>query len=97
MDPVLATLLLYAWAGLGAMAHWAKQRARGQTADSLFDHLGEHFGHTLLSLGATLGGVSYYVAQMVAQGVSLDGSPQSMALAFLTGYASDSALNKGGD
>ncbi|BBL73971.1 hypothetical protein [Methylomagnum ishizawai] len=95
MDPWKAALTLYALAGLGALAHWAKRRLRGETPDGLFDHLGENFGHTLLSLFASLGAISSEIAALVANGTPVDGSPQSLALAFLTGYGADSALNKG--
>lgn len=95
MDPVKATLTMYALAGLGALAHWAKRRLRGETQAGVLDHLGENFGHTLLSMAASLGAVSSEIATLVANGTPLDASPTSFALAFLTGYGADSALNKG--
>lgn len=82
------TLLLIALVGL--VTHWAKRYSRGQLECSFTEYMQTHKRNTIASL-ATAGAA---VVALYSTG-DLEMTNQTMALAFLAGYAGDSAVNKG--
>jgi hypothetical protein len=87
---LLNIVLLYGAALAGGLAHWLKRWLRGECKCGIRDYLTGEWRSTLLSLVTSLGAATV----MISEGQGLDGSPQTLALAFMAGYAADSALNK---
>lgn len=84
-------LALLALSLLGLASHWLKKFCRGQSKASFKDYMMHYKKRTIASLMTVLAAV--VALYSTYDTVTLTG--QLASLAFLAGYAGDSAVNKG--
>lgn len=88
----MTIIVLFAVALVGLFAHWFKKYYRGQSKASFKDYMLHYKRKSLASLSTVVAAVvTIYSTADVAEGLT----GQLAALAFLAGYAGDSAANKG--
>jgi hypothetical protein len=88
----MAFLLLLTAGFIGLVAHWLKRWARGQTVSSFWHYMSTHKRHSVASVMSLFAAT---VAMFTAGDIEL--TNQSLATAFLAGYAIDSTVNKAAD
>lgn len=88
------TTLLFLFAILGTFSHWVKKRVRDKIRGGPVDYLISHPRHTFGMIVTT---VTACCTVAMVPGFSLESmSPLSAAmLGWTTGWAADSAINKG--
>lgn len=84
-------LSLLALSLLGLASHWLKKYCRGQSKASFKDYMLHYKKRTIASVFTVISAVIALYSTMYT--VELTG--QLASLAFLAGYAGDSAVNKG--
>lgn len=87
------TLLILLLAGIaGLFSHWLKKWGRGQTASTFKEYMESHKRYSIASVTAMIGAIA---GMCVVGDVEL--TQQTLATAFLAGFAVDSTLNKAPD
>ncbi len=87
---IFVSLMLLA--GLGLFAHWAKKYGRGPSKASFKDYMQHYKKRSIASVATAIAAVvTIYASADFSNGLT----GQIAGLAFLAGYAGDSAVNKG--
>ena len=86
----LSLLILIALLGLAS--HWFKKYCRGQSTASFQEYMMAYKKQSVASIATAIAAVAtIYTSSDLAEGIT----GQLASLAFLAGYAGDSAANKG--
>jgi hypothetical protein len=82
----MATLIFIMAGFLGLLGHWFKRYARGQSSQSFYGYMTEHWKHSAASVVTMIAAVLALANNELSQ--------QSLSMAFLAGYSIDSMVNK---